>query len=71
MKKVYKGIVEGHVIRLERKAELPIGTQILVVLSTLHKEKQEKIKDRQIQLLDRGFNLGRKLYSTREELYAR
>jgi len=71
LKKIYKGIVEGNIIRLEREIELPVGTQILVMLKTLHKDEQKEIKDRQMKLLDRGFYLGEKLYSNREELYAR
>ncbi|MEW6482153.1 MAG: hypothetical protein AB1397_04045 [bacterium] len=71
MKKVYKGIVEGNVIRLEKQVELPVGTQILVMLKTLYKDEQEEIKDRQMKLLDKGFYLGEKLYSRREDLYAR
>ena len=71
LKKVYKGIVEGDVIRLEKQIGLPVGTQILVTLKTLYKDEQKKIKDRQIKLLDRGFYLGKKLYSRREDLYAR
>lgn len=71
MKKIYKGIVEGNVIRLEENISLPIGTQALVTLKTMNKEEQEEIKDRQIKLLDKGFYLGKKLYSRREDLYVR
>ena len=71
MKKVYKGIVEGNVIRLEEKIDLPIGSQALITLKTMNKEEQRKIKDRQMKLLDKGFYLGKKLYSKREDLYVR
>lgn len=71
MKKVYKGIIEGNVIRLEEKIDLPIGSQALITLKTMNKEEQRKIKDRQMKLLDKGFYLGKKLYSKREDLYAR
>lgn len=71
MKKIYKGIVEGDVIHVEKQIGLPIGTQILVILKTLYKDEQEDIKTRQIKLLDKGFYLGKKLYSRREDLYAR
>lgn len=71
LKKVYKGIVEGNVIRLENKIELPIGTKTLVILKTFHKEEQEEIKNRQIKLIDRGFYLGKKLFLSRDDLYAR
>jgi hypothetical protein len=72
MKKVYKGIIEDDVIHLEEKIKYPTGTQILVILKTLYKkEEQRKVKDRQIELLDKGFYLGKKLYSRREDLYDR
>ena len=71
MKKIYKGTVEGNVVRFEKQIELPVGTQILAILKTLYQEEQEDIKDRQIKLLDRGFYLGKKLYSRREDLYVR
>lgn len=72
MKKVYKGIiVEGNVIRLKEKIDIPIGTLTLVTLKTMNKEVQEEIKDRQQKFLDKGFYLGKKLYSRREDLYDR
>jgi hypothetical protein len=71
LKKIYKGTVEGNVIRFEKQIGLPVGTQILAILKTLYKDEQEEIKDRQIKLLDRGFYLGEKLYSKREDLYDR
>jgi len=72
LKKIYKGIVEGNVVRLEENIGLPIGTQALVTLKTMNKKgEQEEIKDRQLKLLDKGFYLGKKLYSRREDLYVR
>ena len=71
VKKVYRGTVEGNVILLEKQLELPVGTQILVTLRTLYKDEQEDIKARQMKLLDKGYYLGKKLYSRREDLYAR
>jgi len=71
MKKVYKGIVEGKVIRFDEKISLPVGTHAIVTLKTIAKEKQKKIINRQLKYLDKGFNLGKKLCSVREELYDR
>ena len=71
MKKVYKGVVEDNVIRFKEAISLPFGTEALVTLRAMKKEVQEEIKDRQLRLLDKGFYLGKKLYSTREDLYAR
>lgn len=70
MRKVYKGIVEDNVIRLEGKVDLPTGTKSLVTLKTIIKEEQDEIIERQLKLLDKGFNLGKKLYSSRKDLYA-
>ena len=35
----------------------------------VYKEEQEEIKNRQLNLLDKGFYLGKKLYLKREDLY--
>ncbi|MBI5746648.1 MAG: hypothetical protein HZA13_06585 [Nitrospirae bacterium] len=70
LKKIYKGIVEGNVIHLEEKITLPIGTKALIILKPMDKEEQEKIKERQLKFLDKGFYLGKKEYSNREDLYA-
>ena len=71
MKQVYKGIVDGNVIRFEKPIRLPQGTSILVSFSAIYQEKQEEIKKRQLQLLDAGFYLGEKLYTNREDLHVR
>lgn len=71
MKQVYKGTVEGNVIRLEKPIALPQGTPILISFSTIYQEKQEVIKQRQLQLLEQGFHLGEKHYTHREELHVR
>lgn len=56
---------------IQEGLKIPVGTQILVGVKTLYKNEQEEIKNRQIKLLDKGFYLGKKLYSRREELYVR
>lgn len=71
LKKIYKGTVEGDVIHLKESIDLPMGTHAIITLKTINKEKQEDIKNRQLKLLDKGFNLGKKLYTKREDLYAR
>ena len=71
MKKIYKGIVEGDTIHFDGKIDLPVGTNTLVTLKTLSNENQEEITSRQIKLLNKGFYLGKKLYSHREDLYDR
>jgi len=71
MKHIYRGIVEGNVIRLEHPISLPQGTSILVSFTTVYKERQDAIKQRQLKWLEHGFHLGKKLYSSREDLYVR
>ncbi len=71
MKKNYHGIVDGNIIRLKENLDVPNGTQALVKLKALNKEKQEEIKKRQLKLLQKGFSLGGKLYTNREDLHVR
>jgi hypothetical protein len=71
MKKIYRGIVEGKVIRLEESLDLPLGSQAIITLTTFEKEEQEEITSRQIKLLSEGFDLGKKFYAERNDLYAR
>lgn len=71
MKKVYKGVIEDNTIRFDEKIEFPFGTQAFVTLRTINNEEQEEIKNRQLNLLDKGFYLGKKLYLKREDLYER
>ncbi|MCH7755721.1 hypothetical protein IH970_11445, partial [candidate division KSB1 bacterium] len=58
MKKNYHGVVDGNIIRLKENLDVPNGTQALVKLKTMKKEKQEEIKKRQLKLLQKGFSLG-------------
>ncbi|MGD9975161.1 MAG: hypothetical protein AB7S77_19030 [Desulfatirhabdiaceae bacterium] len=71
LKQIYKGIVEGNVIRLESPVKLPRGTPVMISFSTIYQEKQDEIRQRQLHLLETGFNLGKKLYTHREDLYDR
>ncbi len=71
MKKNYHGIVDGNIIRLKENLDVPNGTQALVKLKALNKEKQEEIRKRQLKLLQKGFSLGGKLYTNREDLHVR
>ncbi len=71
MKKNYHGIVDGNIIRLKENLDVPNGTQALVKLKTMKKEKQEEIKKRQLKLLQKGFSLGGKLYINRQDLHVR
>ncbi|CAD6493256.1 MAG: hypothetical protein LAKADJCE_00479 [Candidatus Argoarchaeum ethanivorans] len=37
----------------------------------INEKKQEKIAEMELKLLEKGFNFGKKLYGTREELHDR
>ena len=37
----------------------------------VEEKRQEKIAEREIKLLEKGFNFGKKLYKTRDELHER
>jgi hypothetical protein len=39
--------------------------------SWIEEKRQEKIAERELKLLDTGFNFGKKLYKTRDELHER
>ena len=71
MKRIYRGVVNGNVIRLGESLGLPLGSQAIITLTPLRKEDQKEITDRQVEFLRRGFNLGKKLYTERNDLYAR
>jgi Icc-related predicted phosphoesterase len=71
LKKIYRGTIEGNVIHLEETTGFSVGTHALVTLKTLSEATQEDIQNRQLRLLDKGFSLGKKLYTNREDLYAR
>jgi len=37
----------------------------------VEEKRQEKIAERELKLLEKGFNLGKKLYKARDELHER
>jgi predicted DNA-binding antitoxin AbrB/MazE fold protein len=71
MKKIYRAVVEGNVVRLLDKIDFPNGTEALVTVSPLKKIAEKDILKRQTELLNKGFHMGKVLYSKREELYER
>jgi hypothetical protein len=68
---VYRGIVEGKIIRLRESIDIPKGTEAMVSLSFFEKETQKEILERELSFLEKGFNMGKILYVKREELYDR
>jgi hypothetical protein len=71
MKKIYKGIIEGNLIRLKENIDLPMGSEAIITLKSIDKEERQEIVNRQMALLEKGFHLGKKLYTRRDDLYVR
>jgi len=66
MKKV-KGILQGQVIKLLEKVEVKDGTKAEVIFE----ENHQQAKERQLGLVKSGFDMGRIIYQSREELHER
>lgn len=66
MKKV-KGILRGQVIKLLEKVEVKDGTKVEVIFE----EDQQQAKERQLRLIRSGFDMGRIISQSREELHDR
>lgn len=71
LKKIYKGTIEGNVTHLNENTGFSIGTHALIALKTFSEATQEDIQSRQLRFFDKGYSLGKKLYTNREDLYAR
>jgi hypothetical protein len=71
MIKTYIGRIDGNVIRLDENLHLPKGMKAIVTLRVIDENTIEEITKRQLAYLQKGFILGRKLYNSREELYAK
>jgi hypothetical protein len=69
MKRLYRAVVEGNIIRLSEKIDLPDGTETLVTLAPVKRSSDRDITKRQVEFLEKGFEMGSVLYSKREELY--
>ena len=69
--RTYKGVVNGNTITLEEDPGLPRDSEALVLLRTLTKESQDEIVKRQLELLNQGFDMGKVLVQSREEIYER
>jgi hypothetical protein len=66
--KTYKGIVRNNKVIFEEKVDIKDGSEVLVLVKPSEIEDEE-ITKRQIEMLKRGFKMGRILYPSREELY--
>jgi len=70
--KVYRGIVKGNIVVLEKKPDLPDECPALVEIKPLDQaSRDEEIARRQIELLKNPHKGGKLLYRRREELYDR
>jgi len=69
--KIFRGTIEDKIIRLEEPTGLPDGTKAFVKVKPFIKEKQDKIIKRQLELLEKGFDMGELLVKSRDEIYER
>ena len=69
MKKLYRAVVEGNLIRLYEKVDIPDGTETMLTLTPVKSSSEKDITKRQIESLDKGFDMGKILYTKRGELY--
>ncbi|OGL45302.1 MAG: hypothetical protein A2W05_08650 [Candidatus Schekmanbacteria bacterium RBG_16_38_10] len=69
MKKLYRAVVEGNILKLFENIGLPKGTEALITLSPIKKKKEEDTQQREIKFLEQGFDMGKLLYKKREEIY--
>jgi len=69
---VLHGIYDHGKVEIEEK-ELPdIKTQaVITLLSDTSSNKQQNILKRQKDFLEQGFNMGKKLYHSRQDIYDR
>lgn len=67
--KSFKGIVKGNTVILTEKPDLPDETEAIVFIQPLTEE--ESITKEQIEILERGFDMGGITYKSREELHER
>jgi hypothetical protein len=67
--KSFKGIVKGNTVILTEKTDLPDDTEALVFIQPLTEE--ESVIQEQLEILEKGFNMGGITYKSREELHER
>jgi hypothetical protein len=66
--KSFQGIIKGNTVILTEKPDLPEGTKALVLIQPL---SEEAITKEQLEILERGFNMGGIIYKSREKLHER
>jgi len=71
MKKKLRGTIDGDHVLLDESADVPQGARATVIVETPGEIRQNEIKDRQMGWINKGFDLGKKLYLTRGELHER
>ena len=67
--KSFKGIIRGNTVILTEKPDLPEDTEALVIIQPLSEE--EALTKEQLEILERGFNMGGITYKSRDELHER
>ena len=65
----FKGIIRGNTVILVEKPDLPENTEALIFIQPLSEE--EALKKEQLEILEKGFDMGGITYKSREELHER
>jgi predicted DNA binding protein len=68
--RAYNGVVKDKKVYFEGDAGIKDGTEVLILLKS-PLEDDEAITERQLRILDKGYNMGKIIYSSREELHER
>lgn len=68
--RAYKGVVKDKKVHFEEGADIKDGTEVLILLKP-SQEDDEEITRRQLGILEKGYRMGKIIYSSREELHER
>jgi hypothetical protein len=68
--KAYKGIVKGKKVHFDETANIKDGSEVLVLVKPSRTDDEE-ITKRQLQILEKGYKMGKIVYTSREELHER
>lgn len=66
-----RGVIQGKTIILDKRPDLPDGTEALVTLRPLDTKDLGEIVKQQLELLEQAPQVGKILIKSREEIYER
>lgn len=71
MLKVVEGIYKSKSLKLFKPLDLQEGQLIKAIVIKINQKRSQIAKERQLSLLDKGFDMGKILMKNREELHER